>query len=573
MKKYLIALASLLSVGTMAAEKPAITITPAVNIVTLNAARKANISLDFNIPSNYLKTRSRLFLTPALMVGDSIMEEYQPIVLDAPIYSKKIHRREVLDKYVDPYSSTARKVNKQGKSMEVAYNQTVQLPEGVNGGRVVALVSTDGCGRCAALDTFDLAIISNPGALIDLTTMQTELITPEFVIRPKVHAGKGEARLQFVVNKWDIVMDLANNRAELTGMVDSLRPILADSLAQLTSLNIFGSASAEGSTRHNIMLAENRASSAKRWLITELNMPKEVQQVITIGARPEGWEPVVQAMREAGDADSTLVRDLMNKYPGPTDDAAEKYIRRLACWPRILKLYLAKDRKVQYDFTWTIKSFTNDDEMIRIYKTRPDAFNEEELLHVATLAADLQSAIETYRTTLRYFPESETALNNLTTLLIRQGHPEEVIAFLEGKENLPQGAQLNLATAYAQTGQTTRAKEMLSAIDSPQARYNLGVLKAAENESVEALELLSEAADVNSAIAALNVNDTERASAIMGATSDQSPRAEYIRAIIAARTRNEEAFKRHLEAIKVDTALGERALTEPEFIPCLHLLK
>ena len=59
-------------------------------------------------------------------------------------------------------------------------------------------------------------------------------------------------------------MDLANNRSELTGMLETLRPILQDSLATLTSLNIFGSASAEASYQHNIMLANNRATSAKK---------------------------------------------------------------------------------------------------------------------------------------------------------------------------------------------------------------------------------------------------------------------------------------------------------------------
>ena len=119
-------------------------------------------------------------------------------------------------------------------------------------------------------------------------------------------------------------MDLANNRSELTGMLETLRPILLDSLATLTSLNIFGSASAEASYQHNIMLANNRATSAKNWLISQLGLSKDIQRIIKTGAAPEGWEPVVQAMIAANDPDSIKVRELMLKYPGPTDDAAEK---------------------------------------------------------------------------------------------------------------------------------------------------------------------------------------------------------------------------------------------------------
>lgn len=133
--------------------------------------------------------------------------------------------------------------------------------------RIVGVVSNDGCGQCTGIDTIDIANVSVPVSLIDVRKeYNLSWIEPEFKIRPKVHQGKGEARLQFIVDKWNIVMDLTNNRSELTGMLETLRPILLDSLATLTSLNIFGSASAEASYQHNIMLANNRATSAKTGL-------------------------------------------------------------------------------------------------------------------------------------------------------------------------------------------------------------------------------------------------------------------------------------------------------------------
>ena len=60
-----------------------------------------------------------------------------------------------------------------------------------------------------------------------------------------------------------------------------------------------------------------------------------------------------------------------------------------------------------------------------MYQTRPDAFNEEELLRVAQLAADDASREQVYRYTLSRYPASEVAANNLAILLERRGEYEE----------------------------------------------------------------------------------------------------------------------------------------------------
>ncbi|MCM1116157.1 MAG: hypothetical protein NC342_01285, partial [Pseudoflavonifractor sp.] len=142
---------------------------------------------------------------------------------------------------------------------------------------------------------------------------------------------------------------------------------------------------------------------------------------------------VVAAMTAAGDADSAAVRALMEKYPGPTDDAAERHIRRLPAWPRIAANYLAKDRRVTYDYTWTLRSFTTDGELLEMYRVRPDAFSEAELLQVGHLMApDTAAMAGVYRYTLSRFPASEAAANNLAAILIGAGEYAEALTLLDG---------------------------------------------------------------------------------------------------------------------------------------------
>lgn len=46
---------------------------------------------------------------------------------------------------------------------------------------------------------------------------------------------------------------------------------------------------------------------------------------------------------------------------------------------------MAKDRRVEYTYSYTIRNFITDDELLSMYCNRPDAFNECELLKVSTL--------------------------------------------------------------------------------------------------------------------------------------------------------------------------------------------
>lgn len=230
--------------------------------------------------------------------------------------------------------------------------------------------------------------------------------------------GKGIAVLQFTINRSDIDGSLGDNRAELEKMAKTLRPILEDSLASVHSIHIIGMASADGPFGFNTNLAYQRAVAAGRWLQDRMAIAPEMKERILADVRPEGWEPVLEAMRQAGDPDAADVEAILERYPadGNNDDVQEREIRRLSCWERIRTNYLQRDRKVEYRYTYTLKSFTSDEELLRMYATRPDAFSEEEFFRVAELMPSLAEKIEAYRKLLAYYPASEVGKNNLAVL-------------------------------------------------------------------------------------------------------------------------------------------------------------
>lgn len=407
--------------------------TPSSYTLTPDSINQISLDMSFHIPAHYMSKRSRLFITPQLVNNDTTMHvDFFPLVLDAPVYDKKSERKKVLEHYVDPYGDVSVKVHKLSRSFSFPYKGQFPLPEDVKEGKIVAVISSDGCGECTGIDTIDVAtIVARVTPKDDVEdSLHLTWIEPQFMVRPKIREGKGVAHLRFAINKSDINLAMGNNKEELEKMLHTLTPILEDSLATVTSLAITGMASADGSFAYNTTLARNRAESARQWLMGQLNLTPGLSKLVSISSRPEGWEPVLAAMIADGNPDSVAVKQILQEYNVGNDDVPERYIRRLPCWNKIKSAYLQNDRKVEYTYTYTMKSFTTDSELLDMYQKRPDAFNEEELLRVATLVNSPDEKKEVYQTILNYFPQSQVAANNLAVLYLREGNSAKAVEIL-----------------------------------------------------------------------------------------------------------------------------------------------
>ena len=315
-------------------------------------------------------------------------------------------------------------------------------------------------------------------------------------------------------------------------------------------------------------MARNRANSARQWLNGQLSISSDVQRRITIGSRPEGWWPVYEAMHADGHPDSLAVKHILETYTQGNDDVQERYIRRLPCWPDIRAKYLQKDRNVVYTYTYTIRSFTDDAELLRLYRTRPDAFNEDELLRVAYLVRDNEEKmIEVYRTIQHYYPQSEVAANNLAVLYLRRGDEEQARQALQVPGQFSPEMLNTLAASYVYKGDYERAIELLTSVDLPEARYNLGLLNAYCRRLPEAYALLKPYRDLNSVITALSVNRNHEADDMMKDLTDDSPTACYVRALIAARLGRANEVGTNLKPACRAPKLKTRAYDEPDFDP------
>lgn len=348
-------------------------------------------------------------------------------------------------------------------------------------------------------------------------------------------------------------------------MLTTLSNVTTDSLASLNSVSIIGLASADGSLPFNTRLSYSRANSAKEWLFGKLNTNMQMRKVFTVSSRPEGWLPVYELMVANKDADSLLVKNILEKYSAYDDDVQERYVRRLPIWNKIKEQYLNDTRIVEYVYTYTIKSFTTDEELVEMYQKRPDAFNEAELLRLASISKSVDEKKGVYSTLVKYFPQSSVAANNLAYLMLESGDAAKAKAIVEEQKNYTPELINTLAATYVYQNDYEKAIELLKSVDLPQARYNLGLIQAKQRKYQEAYELLKPFADVNTTIIALCLEKTDEAKQIADSIKSDEPTIEYVRAIIAARMDNENAFFNHIAKACQNVELLNRAIVDAEF--------
>lgn len=500
-----------------------ILVTPETYVLTPDTNRNLCMDVTFHVPSRYFSKRSRLIIVPQLLVNEKVSEELTPLVVDAPIYEKKLWRKKVAQNYQDPYEAYKKKTDNVFAGFELPYQETVTMPCDAHTGRIRAIVTEDGCGDCTGLDTIDIASIRNLATLIQDTLA---LVWME----PKVHEGKGEALLQFIINRHDIRLDLGNNRSQLEGLTSALRPVLADTLAVIKDFRIYGMASADGPYGFNTALARRRAEAAKKWLQEELAICPELSARISVDSRPEGWQPVYHAMVADGHPDSLAVKQILVRYTEGNDDVQEYYIRRLPCWKDIRDRYLQKDRKVEYAYVYTS--------------------NEPVRATDGTLISS---------------PQEQMEANNQAILYLRDGQFEKSLDLLKEFTHYVPAAMNTLAVSHFRTADTQQAETLFRQVELPEARYNLGVLMALKGNWQEAYRLLKGSGSVNEAVVALSLDYNKEAESVMDKLADKTPLAEYVRALVAARLKDDAAFWTHLQNACQNSELRLRATGEPDF--------
>ncbi len=343
----------------------------------------------------------------------------------------------------------------------------------------------------------------------------------------------------------------------------------ADSI-RITGIRTESYASPEGEISLNQDLAIDRANSANEAVVKVLAAEGLTLDAPAIQSIPKGedWAGFKAKMRASNIPDQDLILRVLEMY---TDKSKrEEEIKNIAkTYKEIEKAILPELRRSQVAVSYDEDGYT-DEELMDYAMSNPARLNVEELLHAAALFGDDNDKLTVYQTATTQFSGDFRGHNNAGVVLMAVGRANQAKdAFNAAKSLAPNnGAVLtNLGAVARQEGDLETADAMYSkASGGAELSYNKGVLAIALGDYDRAISSMGSNNTANMALAKLLNDDASGAMTVLDNSGDNSGVADYLRAICAARLKDNAGVEKYREqATDKDRGLRAKANVDLEF--------
>ncbi|MBR6656125.1 MAG: tetratricopeptide repeat protein [Alistipes sp.] len=526
----------------MAKNPSAITVTCTPDVLVLNNG-KVVADVTAEVPAKYFNKKAALKVTPALVYEGGITKG-NTIVLQG----EKIADNGLLIKNGEKASIK--------RHIEFDYKPEMQ------DSKLVLLVEVK-CksGKCKEFTLINANTGEIIGAETTLTpaeygltiakginTLQKDL---DFTAAMQA-AANNYKRVTTVVTKADIVYKINSSRvAKQAVETEELKGLKAgveqnkgnERVAQ--SLYVNGYASPDGPETFNDKLSEQRSKSG---LEAVEKLLAEAGVNIDAAAYGEDWEGFQAAVAASNIADKDLILQVLKMYSSSAE--REKEIKNMTAVFGALKTdVLPQLRRAQVVNSADITGWS-DEEMIAIVKEgKASTLKLEELLHVASVSDEVAEAalVEAVKS------NDARAWNNLALVYAKAGNYAKAIECLnKADKSLATELNNNYALAYAAEGDVAKA-EGYAASASAETK---ALVAAAKGDYTAAAATLK--SGYNAAI--VNYQNGNLAAAKQCIASDNSAKADYLRAVIACKEGDLNTAKTHLNsAVAKDASLKAKA--------------
>ncbi|ULB34001.1 MULTISPECIES: DUF3868 domain-containing protein [Proteiniphilum] len=292
----------------------------------------------------------------------------------------------------------------------------------------------------------------------------------------KARSEYGEAYLNFIVNKWDILYDYKDNAKKLNQVQDFFKRAQEDKDIVMDGISIIGYASPEGTYEHNMMLSQKRASSFANWIQSRFSFPYSLYSVEWYG---EDWEKLIELVEKSYMPEKYQVVDIIRNIG--VYEGRETRLMNLnggRTYNYMLENMFPQLRRVYYRIDYTVRPFTVE-EGKEIMKTKPQQMSVFELYSVAnTYRRGSKEYNRAMQEAVEQFPQDPAAINNASAVALQEGRLGEAKALLD---RTPESAsrQNNLGVYYMLTGDWARAQAAFTkALNGgiSDARHNLDIV-------------------------------------------------------------------------------------------------
>lgn len=377
-----------------------------------------------------------------------------------------------------------------------------------------------------------------------------------------------QAQIKYLINQANI----RNSELKSTSVQDfikTLKDIKADQKGlMLENVEVSAYASPDGGMKLNTALAQNREKSSKGYVNKQLKAAK-LDADVDSKYTAEDWDGFQELVSQSNIQDKDVILRVLSMYNDPEE--REKQIRNLSAgFKELADEILPELRRARMTINYNLIG-RSDDEIQAQYKDDASKLSVEELLYSATLTEDANEQKDIYTTTTKQYPGDYRAYNNLATLAFKQGNINAAKSYLEqaaAKNGNAAEVNANKALIALTEGKNTEARDYLSKATTAQ-NYNeiLGNLQVAVGNYAQATTALKGVKSNSAALAQILNKDYASAANTLKSIASPDGTTSYLKAIVAARTNQENAVVSNLkEAFAKDASLKERAQKDLEFV-------
>ena len=362
-----------------------------------------------------------------------------------------------------------------------------------------------------------------------------------------------EGQILYTINSADVRRKELKSES-IKDFQAALDEIKANERKTLKGTEVVAYASPDGGESLNAKLSDKRSQSgAKAW--SKVIGGREVAdpEVKSVG---QDWEGFQELVAKSDIEDKDLIIRVLSMYSDPA--VRESEIKNMSEVYTVLKKEVLPElRRARFIANVEYQNYTAE-ELLKLVEENSDVLDEEALLRSASLVKDLDAKEAIYKKAIDKY-NSDRAQFNLGVVYLEQGElgkAEKAFAKVETKD-----ADLKTAEGVIalRNGDLAAAEKAFAAAGDTENQAVVDILNGNYAKAAAALK------GTNSFNEALADVLTDNLSAASAALKCSCPKAEYLRAIIAARQGNKDEAAAHLAKAAECDALEARAEKDIEF--------
>ncbi len=324
-------------------------------------------------------------------------------------------------------------------------------------------VTTSAC--CGAPVSDEEIPVAELNYMPPTVTADLDYIEP-IAVETKEYALEGRAYVNFPVNRTEIFPDYLNNPIELKKIINSIDTVRDNKDATIQSITLTGYASPEGPYLNNVRLAKGRTEAVKEYVRKQYDFPASV---FISSSVPEDWV----GLRESIEKSNLPMRDKMLGFIDSDYPIETRNDKFRATFPTdyewLLKNVYPWLRHTDYLIKYTIRKYTDVNEIKEIIKTRPQNLSLDEFyLAAQSYPVGSKEYDEVFDIAVLMYPDEPVANLNAANSAIRRGDYERAEKLLD-RAGDNDDAKYAKGMLYAKMGDYDKALGFLYKCNSPKA--------------------------------------------------------------------------------------------------------